>query len=144
VTKNSNYVSHKKELRMACPIGVEPLPSDVAEIEIGHKRVILQGEVYAVIQPDYTYKPFANYATVSFYSSKAPVRYLKFKTLKEIENLNIKPKQKYRVYGCEHIAHSSRVPRYLVFDITKVEPISAELNSITPTTSFAGRYCGCV
>lgn len=72
---------------MGCPIyDGEQIPSDALVVEKQGKRVAVQGKVYAIIPRDYTYSPFGNYATVSLYPRKGKVKYIKFKTQRELDH----------------------------------------------------------
>lgn len=103
---------------MGCPIcDGEQVPSDASTVEKQGKRVAVQGKVYAIIPPDYTYSPFSNYATVSLYPRKGKVKYLKFKTRQELERWPFERDISLIVHGCIHVADGKE----LVFDITQVE-----------------------
>lgn len=103
---------------MGCPIcDGEQIPSDASLVEKQGKRVAVQGKVYAIIPPDYTYSPFRNYATVSLYPRKGKVKYLKFKTRQELERWPFERDISFIVHGCLHVADGKE----LVFDITQVE-----------------------
>lgn len=103
---------------MGCPIcDGEQIPSDASLVEKQGKRVAVQGKVYAIIPPDYTYSPFRNYATVSLYPRKGKVKYLKFKTHQELERWPFERDISFIVHGCLHVADAKE----LVFDITQVE-----------------------
>jgi len=106
---------------MGCPIcDGEHIPSDASIVEKQGKRVAIQGKVYAIIPPDYTYSPFRNYATVSLYPRKGKVKYLKFKTQQELDRWLFKKNRTFVVHGCLHFVDGKE----LVFNITQVEPSS--------------------
>ena len=103
---------------MGCPICCGDLiPTDASIVEEKGKRVAVQGKVYAIIRPNYTYSPFKNYGTVSLRPRKGKTKYLKFKTQQELERWRFEENRSFIVYGCLHIVDGKE----LVFDITKVE-----------------------
>jgi len=103
---------------MGCAIcDGEQIPSDASIVEKQGKRVAVQGKVYAIIPPDYTYSPFRNYATVSLYPRKGKVKYLKFKTQQELDQWSFEKNKTFVVHGCLHVVDGKE----LVFDITQVE-----------------------
>ena len=93
---------------MACPVCKgERIPQDCSVIDEHGKREIIQGRVYAIIDDDKlmkfnketksetfeagkgfisTYKPFAEYRTVTIQPRKGKVKYLKFKTQEELNH----------------------------------------------------------
>ncbi len=104
--------------RMSCPVcSSERIPNDASIVERQGRRVILQGKVYAIIPPDYTYSPYKKYATVSIYPRKGKVKYLKFGTEQELKRWPFEKDGMFIVNGCLHIADGKE----LVFDITFVE-----------------------
>jgi hypothetical protein len=104
---------------MGCPIcDGEQIPSDASSVEKQGKQVIVQGKVYAIIPPDYTYSPFRNYATVSLYPRKGKVKYIKFKTQQELDKWPFEVGRTLVVHGCLHVVDGKE----LVFNITQVEP----------------------
>ncbi len=109
---------------MVCPIcSGQRIPSDASVVEERGKRVAVQGKVYAIIPPNYTYSPFKSYGTVSLYPRRGRVKYLKFKTQEELRSWPFEEKKSFIVHGCLHIADDKE----LVFDISKVEPIGSEI-----------------
>jgi hypothetical protein len=105
---------------MVCPIcSGEHIPDDASLVEKSGRRVILQGSVYAIILPDYTYSPYLTYATVTINPRKGSVKYLKFRTQEELVKWPFERKGKYIVQGCLHIADGKE----LIFDITSVESV---------------------
>lgn len=106
---------------MGCPIcDGEQIPGDASVVEKQGKRVAVQGKVYAIIPPDYTYSPFRNYATVSLYPRKGKVKYIKFKTQQELDRWPFEEGRTFVVHGCLHVVDRKE----LVFNITRVEPSS--------------------
>ncbi|HJX70037.1 MAG TPA: hypothetical protein VJ441_02970 [Dehalococcoidia bacterium] len=109
---------------MVCPIcSDQPIPCDSSFVEEQGKRVAVQGRVYAIIPPDYTYSPFKSYGTVSLYPRRGRVKYLKFKTQEELRGWLFEENKSFIVHGCLHIADGKE----LVSDISKVEPIGSEI-----------------
>ena len=107
-----------KRLLMGCPIcDGKKIPDDASLIEKHGKRVAVQGRVYAIILPGYTYSPFRNYATVSLYPRKGKVKYLKFETQQELDRWRFEENKTFIVHGCLHIVNGKE----LVFNITQVE-----------------------
>ena len=105
---------------MGCPLCLgDILPPDTNRVEKNGKRVLVQGKVYAIIPANYTYSPYANYATVSLYPRKGPVKYLKFKTNGELERWHFERDKSYVVDGCFHIVNGKE----LIFDISSVRLI---------------------
>lgn len=106
---------------MACPICTgERIPSDASVVDKLGKRVILQGKVYAIIPPNYTYFLYRNYATVSLYPRKGKVKHLKFGRQRELEIWLFETEENFIVEGCLHVVDNKE----LVFDITSVETYS--------------------
>src|SRR4030042_993993 len=106
---------------MTCPIcSVSRLPNDVSMVEKRGKRVILQGEIHAIVAPGQAhYPPFANYFTVSLYPGKfrkGRVKYLKFKTQDEVDKWGFAAGRLIRCDGCLHETDGQEV----VFDVTGV------------------------
>jgi hypothetical protein len=109
---------------MVCPVcHGHRLPTDASVAEEQGKRVSLQGKVYAIIPPNYTYSPFRNYGTVSLYPRKGRVKYLKFKTVQELERWPFERRKNFIVYGCLHVVDGKE----LVFHITQVEPSNTRM-----------------
>ncbi len=111
---------------MTCPIcSGERLPKDCSIAEERAKRVMVQGEVYAIIPTNYTYSPFASYLTISLYPRPwrkgDKVKYLKFKTQQELDRWPFEEKRSFIVHGCLHIADG----KHLIFDVTQVESVSS-------------------
>jgi len=107
---------------MVCPVGNEPIPKDCDIIEKNHNVVILQGYVYEVIDPkDAYYPPYSDYLTVSLYPRKGRVKYLKFKTRKELDKWSFEMEEDYTVEGCLHLAGGKFLTKELVFDVIRVE-----------------------
>ena len=126
---------------MACPVcSGERIPQDCSIIEKRGKRVIVQGQVRAIIDDDKltrfnneiesgtyevgrgfksTYKPFAEYRTVTLQPRKGKTKYLKFKTQEELNRWFFEERKSFIAHGCLHIADG----KGLVFDITQVEPV---------------------
>ena len=103
---------------MSCPVcsGLS-LPEDVSVVEKQGKRVILQGNIYAIVSPDEAhYSPFSNYFTVSLYPRKGRVKYLKFRTKDELNQWGFVQETQIRCEGCLHVADGKEV----VFDVAKV------------------------
>ena len=108
---------------MGCPVcSGEQIPSDASVVEKRHNPVAVQGRVYAIIPPNYTYSPFKSYATVSLYPRRGKVKYLKFKTQEELRRWPFEENKSFIVHGCLHIADGKE----LVFDISEVEPTASE------------------
>ena len=106
---------------MGCPICCgEQIPSDASVVEKQGKRVAVQGKVYAIISPDYTYSPFSKYATVSLYPRKGKVKYIKFKTQQQLDHWPFEREKTFVVHGCLHVVDGKE----LVFNVTWVEPSS--------------------
>lgn len=103
---------------MSCPIcSGFSLSEDVSVVEKQGKRVILQGDIYAIVSPDEAhYPPFSNYFTVSLYPRKGRVKYLKFKTRDELNQWGFIRETRIRCEGCLHKADGKEV----VFDVAKV------------------------
>ena len=128
---------------MACPVcSGERIPQDCSVIEKQGKRVIIRGQVYAIIDDDKlarfnkeiknrtfeigerfksTYRPFAEYRTVTLQPRKGKRKYLKFKTQEELNRWPFEEGERFIVQGCLHIADEKE----LVFDVTQVEPVSS-------------------
>jgi len=105
---------------MGCPIcDGEQIPGDASLVEKQGKQVAVQGKVYAIIPPDYTYSPFRNYATVSLYPRKGKVKYLKFKTREELERWSFERESSFIVHGCLHVVDGKE----LVFNLVRVDEI---------------------
>jgi hypothetical protein len=103
---------------MGCPIcNDEHIPRDVSVIERRGKRVAVQGKVYAIIPRNNTYSPFRNFFTVSLYPRRGRVKYIKFKTQRELVRWPFKVKNNFVVNGCLHIVDGKE----LIFNITQVE-----------------------
>jgi len=78
----------------------------------------LQGKVYAVIRSNEApYPPFADYHTVSLYTRRSLVKYLKFRTPAEQDKWEFEPDSRIRCKGCIHEADGKQ----LVFDVSEVE-----------------------
>jgi hypothetical protein len=103
---------------MSCPVcSGFSLPEDVSVVEKQGKRVILQGNIYAIVSPDEAhYPPFSNYFTVSLYPRKGRVKYLKFRTRDELNQWGFVRETRIRCEGCLHEADGKEV----VFDVAKV------------------------
>ena len=128
---------------MTCPVcNGNPIPDDCSVIDEKGRRVVIQGEVYAIIDDcklaefnkevqsgafevgerfKSTYKPFAEYRTVTLKPRKGKVKYLKFKTQEELDQWLFEEKKSYIVHGCLHIADGKE----LFFDVTQVESASS-------------------
>lgn len=126
---------------MSCPVCKgDQIPKDCSAIEKLGKRVIIQGSVYAIIDDEKlarfnketkseifeigtrfssTYKPFAEYRTVTLKLYKGKRRYLKFKTQEELDRWPFEEGKNFTVHGCLRLADGKE----LVFDITQVEPV---------------------
>jgi len=107
---------------MGCPICSGSLLSDdFSVIEKQGRRVIIQGNVYAIMNPDEKTRvpPFSDFFTVSIYPRKkgSGVKYLKFRTQDELEEWGFIPNRKIRCEGCLHKVDEKEI----VFDVTKVE-----------------------
>jgi len=109
---------------MGCPICSGSLLSDnFSVIERQGRRVIIQGEIHAIMSPDEVHvPPFSNFFTVSLYPSKGKVKYLKFRTRDEIERWGFIPNRHIRCEGCLHKVDEKEI----VFDVTKVEFLGYE------------------
>ena len=102
---------------MGCPICCGGLvPTDASIVEEKGKRVAVQGKVYAIIRPNYTYSPFKNYGTVSLYPRKGKVKYLKFKTKQELERWPLEERKSFIVYGCLLL----RILKFSGYDTTRI------------------------
>lgn len=112
---------------MNCPVcNDSPQSNDFSIIEKRGKRVILKGEIHAIISPSEAhYPPFSDYFTVSLYprKGKMKVKYLKFKTLNELEKWGFIKGVECRQIRCEGCLHEAD-GKELVFDITSVEFLS--------------------
>ena len=126
---------------MACPVCKgERIPQDCSVIDERGKREIIQGRVYAIIDDEKlarfnketkseifeigrrfssTYRPFAEYRTVTLQPRKGKVKYLKFKTQDELNHWRFEEGKSFIAHGCLHIADGKE----LVFDITQVDPV---------------------
>ena len=109
---------------MGCPICSGSLLSDnFSVIERQGRRVIIQGEIHAIMSPDEAHvPPFSDFFTVSLYPSKGKVKYLKFRTRDEIERWGFIPNRHIRCEGCLHKVDEKEI----VFDVTKVEFLGYE------------------
>ena len=106
---------------MVCPICIgERIPSDTSVVETRGKRVVVQGRVHAIIQPHYTYSPYKDFATVSLYPRKGKVKYLKFRTERELERWPFAREETFVVGGCLHIVDDKE----LIFDVTSAEVVT--------------------
>ena len=104
---------------MGCPICSGSLLSDnFSVIEKLGRRVIIQGNVHAIMNPDkFNVSPFSDFLTVSIYPHKGRVKYLKFRTQDELERCGFSPNMKIRCEGCLHTIDDKEI----VFDVTKLE-----------------------
>ena len=106
-----------------CPVCAgSDLPDDVTTVSKDENRVVLQGQIKAIIRPhEAHYPPFSNYHTVTLYpiKRKEQVTYLKFRTPDEVNKWGFFSEAKIRCEGCLHIADKKR----LLFDITTAEPL---------------------
>jgi hypothetical protein len=104
---------------MACPIGSSgcQLPHDVSVIEERHRRVLLQGRIYAVVAPDEAdYSPFGDWFAASLCPRKGRVKYLKFAAKEELDRWELAPGDHIECRGCLHCADG----REVVFDVTVI------------------------
>jgi len=104
---------------MTCPICTgSKLPEDVSIVDKYGRRVLLQGKIYAIINPEDThYPPFADYFTVSLYPRKGKVKCLKFSTKEELDKWELIPDTRIKCEGCLHKANGKEI----VFDIINIE-----------------------
>ena len=107
---------------MGCPIcSGSLLSNDFSVIEKQGRRVIIQGNVYAIYMnhDKFDVSPFKNFFTVSISPLKGNkgVKHLKFRTRDEIERWGFIPNRHIRCEGCLHKVDEKE----LVFDVTKVE-----------------------
>jgi len=103
---------------MSCPICTGSyLFDDFSKAEKRGKKVILQGDIYAIYAPDkHRCSPFSDYFTVSLRLRKCTV-HLKFRTQDELNKWGLIKGERIRCEGCLHEADGKEI----VFDITKVE-----------------------
>ena len=89
---------------MSCPVCSGPHVSDhVSLIDKRGRRVVVQGEVHAIVGPDGAhYPPFSDYYTVSVYPRKGRVKYLEFSTQQHRDRWGFVPEQRIRCEGCMH------------------------------------------
>ncbi len=106
---------------MVCPICSKNLPRDeeFSEIEKNGRKVILQGTVYKIYDPEkHNCSPFEKMWTVSLRTRKG-TKYLKFESKEEIEKYDIESEKKIKCEGCLHKVDG----KDLVFSIHNVEEI---------------------
>lgn len=100
-----------------CPICTgEGLPPDASNAEKQGTIVLLQGEIYAVVDPVNTYTPYSEYGVASLYVRRGSVKYLKFRTKGELDRWGLKPRDKVQLEGCWHTVDGKE----LVFDVRDV------------------------
>jgi len=120
---NSRYDGMLRVLKMErCPICTgSNLSDDFNVIERHGTRVIVQGEIRAIVDADdprYRYPPFSDYSTVSLRPlSKGKTKYLKFRTQDELKKWGFIEGKRVRCEGCLHEVDGKEI----VFDVTQVE-----------------------
>ena len=102
-----------------CPICAEhPLPDDLTIADRIGNTVVLQGRVNAVVHPgEANYSPFADYCTIPLYPRRGTVKYLKFRTSQEMDQLGLERNDQIQVEGCLHTVNGYE----LIFDVRKVQ-----------------------
>ena len=102
---------------MECPICTDSsFSDDFSVIKMPGTKVIIQGVIRA-IDGDHQYPPFSDYFTVSIYPRKGRVKYLKFRTLYELNKWDFSEGRRIRCEGCLHEVDRKEI----VFGVTKVE-----------------------
>lgn len=104
---------------MSCPVCTDSyLPDDVSVVEKQGRRVILQGDICAIYNPDTAHvPPFSDYFTVTLHPHEGRRKYLKFRTQNELKKWGFIRGKRIRCEGCLHEVDRKEI----VFDVTKVE-----------------------
>ena len=100
-----------------CPICArEQLPRDASGASLTGERIVVAGRVNAIIRPEEAhYPPYADYCTVSVYTRRRPVVYLKFRTPYEMNRWPLERDQAVEAEGCLHVVDGKR----LLFDVSE-------------------------
>ncbi len=104
------------------------MPYNVKTVNRDFENVTIRGKVHAVIETDDENStfPWSSYYTVSFYPRQAPVKYLKFKTLEELQKWGFEKGEWYIVDGHIHQVLSGSYYKDVVFDIKNVSSVVPE------------------
>ena len=109
---------------MECPICSDNIPEKVSTVSRKPEDVILQGKIYAVIDPKQcnTYTPYEDAFTVSLRPHQGPTKYLKF-TEEEIKQHALAAGQRIRCHAHHlHVVDGSEI----VFEIDHVSILGGE------------------
>ena len=115
----------RNDRRADCPIcSGEMLPDDASIAGKGETDVVIQGRVNAISRPGDMghFPPFSDFCTVPIYPRKGRVKYLKFRTRRDLERWNFVVNDKVQIEGCFHIVDDKQ----LIFDVHHVVHDPAE------------------
>jgi hypothetical protein len=104
------------------------MPHDVHMVNRDFKEVTIRGWVYSITDTEKGKNvwPWSSYYTVDFYLRKGPTKYLKFKTLEELQKWGFEKGQWYVVDGHMHQVLSGSYYKDVVFDIKNVSHVAPE------------------
>jgi hypothetical protein len=122
-------VKRLKSENRRCPICLrEPMPHDVKMVNRDFENVTIRGKVYAIIDTEKENNawPWSSYYTVDFYPYKTRVKYIKFKTLEELQKWDFEIGQWYVVDGHMHQVLFGKSYKDVVFDIKNVSHVASE------------------